>query len=324
MYFTSLLQFGVWEPTRYRFDPLPMSVTKSRIKTDASLLAHHDIESIYRDINDVQLHVVAAGNADAPLVILLHGHPDFWYGWRDQIPALVDAGFRVIVPDQRGCNLSDAPAGIDAYRQSKLAADVCELIKSEDRESAHIVGHDFGGFVAWNVALRHPSMVDRLGICNVPHPTVYRETLRSSPQQIARSWYVWFYQVPKLAEWLLGRNDMDNMVDSLEITSNPGTFDDETISRYKAAWQHTGIEPRINWYRGFRRSERPSRSTVPQPTLICWGEDDIALVPSMAEKSVDYCDSGQLRMFPDTSHWVHQEREEVTEALRNHLSETPL
>ncbi|WP_136688068.1 alpha/beta fold hydrolase [Halorhabdus amylolytica] len=301
-----------------------MSVTKSRIKTDASLLAHHDVESTYRDINDVQLHVVAAGNADAPLVILLHGHPDFWYGWRDQIPALVDAGFRVVVPDQRGCNLSDAPAGIDAYRQSTLSVDVCELIESEGRESAHIVGHDFGGFVAWNVALRHPSMVDRLGICNVPHPTVYRETLRSSPQQIARSWYVWFYQVPKLPEWLLGRNDMDNMVDSLEITSNPGTFDDETIARYKAAWQHTGIEPRINWYRGFRGSKRPSRSTVPQPTLICWGEDDIALVPSMAEKSVNYCGNGQLQMFPDTSHWVHHEREEVTEALRNHLSETPL
>jgi pimeloyl-ACP methyl ester carboxylesterase len=297
-----------------------MSVTKTRPKTDASLLANHGVESTYRDTNGVQLHVVTAGDPDAPLVVLLHGHPDFWYGWRDQITALVDAGYRVVVPDQRGCNLSDAPEGIDAYRQSELAADVCELIESEGRESAHVVGHDFGGFVAWNVALRHPSMVDRLGICNVPHPTVYRETLRSSPQQIARSWYVWFYQVPRLPEWLLRRNDMANMVDSLEITSNPGTFDDETIAHYKTAWQHTGIEPRINWYRGFWESESPSRTTIPQPTLVCWGEDDIALVPSMAEKSVDYCDNGQLRKFPDASHWVHNEREEVTEMLLRHLS----
>lgn len=298
-----------------------MSVTEPLTDTDSSLLAGHDVASTYRDINDIRLHVAAAGDADAPLVVLLHGHPDFWYGWRDQIGPLVDAGFRVVVPDQRGCNLSDAPDGIDAYRLSRLVADISELIRSEGRESAHVVGHDFGGFVAWTLALRHPSMVDRLGIFNVPHPTVYRETLRSSLQQIIRSWYVWFYQLPRLPEWLLRRNGMKNMVDSLEITSNPGTFDDETIARYRAAWQHTGIEPRINWYRGFRRSERPSRTTVPQPTLLCWGEADIALVPSMAERSIDYCENGRLRMFPDASHWVHHEAPEVTEALVRHLSE---
>ena len=297
-----------------------LSTTTETVRdTDASLLTDHGVESSYRDINGLQLHVVAAGDPDAQLVVLLHGHPDFWYGWRDQIRPLVEAGFRVVVPDQRGCNLSDAPDGIDAYRQSELVADVRELIHSEGQESAHVVGHDFGGFVAWNAALRHPSMVDRLGIFNVPHPTVYRETLRSSPQQIARSWYVWFYQIPKLPEWMLARNDMANMVDSLEITSNTGTFDEETISCYKLAWSHTGITPRINWYRGFRRSDSLSRDTVTQPTLVCWGEDDIALRPSMAEQSVDYCEDGQLQMFPDASHWVHQERDEVTEALRRHL-----
>jgi len=302
-----------------------MSVTnsptnaKTVTSTDASLLTDLDVESTYRDVNDVRLHVVVAGDPDAPLVVLLHGHPDFWYGWRDQIRSLVEAGFRVVVPDQRGCNLSEAPDGIDPYRQSELVADVRELIRSEDRNSAHVVGHDFGGFVAWNTALRHPSMVDRLSIFNVPHPTVYGETLRSSLEQIVRSWYVWFYQVPALPEWLLRRNDMDNMVDSLEITSNEGTFDDETIERYRAAWKHTGIEPRINWYRGFRRSNRPPEETVTQPTLICWGEDDIALRPTMAERSVDYCDEGRLRLFAGASHWVHHEREAVTEALVRHL-----
>ncbi len=140
-----------------------MAVTETLTDTDASLLGSHGLESSYREINDLQLHVVAAGDPDDPLVVLLHGHPDFWYGWRNQIGPLVDAGFRVAVPDQRGCNLSDAPDGIDAYRLSNLAADVCELILSEGQKSAHIVGHDFGGFVAWNVALRHSSMVDRLG-----------------------------------------------------------------------------------------------------------------------------------------------------------------
>ncbi|MUW15079.1 alpha/beta fold hydrolase [Halorubrum sp. CBA1125] len=303
-----------------------MSVTKTSptTNTDASLLADHEVESTYRSVNNVQLHIVTAGDPDAPLVILLHGHPDFWYGWRDQISPLVEAGFRVVVPDQRGCNLSEAPDGVDAYRLSELSADVCELIHSEGQESAHVIGHDFGGFVAWNVALRQPSIVDRLGILNVPHPTVYRDTLKSSPQQIARSWYVWFYQVPKLPEWMLRRNGMDNMVASLEVTSNSGTFDEETIERYRAAWQHTGVHPRINWYRGFRRSGSPSRNTVTQPTLICWGTEDIALLPSMAEKSVDYCENGQLRMFPNASHWVHHEREEVTEELLRHLSQNSL
>jgi len=298
-----------------------MSSTNPSTKTDASLLVDQDVQSTYREVNGVELHVVTAGDSDDPLVVLLHGHPDFWYGWRDQIRALADAGFRVVVPDQRGCNLSDAPDAVDAYRQSELVADVRELVYSEGRESAHVVGHDFGGFVAWNLALREPSVVDRLGICNVPHPTAYRETLRSSPRQVARSWYVWFYQLPRVPEWLLARNEMANMVDSLEITSNPGTFDEETIERYRTAWRHTGIEPRIHWYRGFRRSEPPSRDTVTQPTLVCWGEDDIALLSSMAERSVEYCETAQLRTFPGASHWVHHERDDVTEALRRHLSE---
>jgi pimeloyl-ACP methyl ester carboxylesterase len=112
---------------------------------------------------------------------------------------------------------------------------------------------------------------------------------------------------------------MANMVDSLEITSNPGTFDEETIDLYKAAWRQTGIHPRINWYRGFRRSDGPPRETVSQPTLICWGEDDIALLSSMAEQSTEYCEHATLRTFPDASHWVHHERGEVTDELLRHL-----
>lgn len=304
----------------YRFESEPMSTTNTAPKTDASLLADAEVDSTFVELDTLTLHAVTAGDPGDPLVVLLHGHPDFWYGWRDQIIPLVDAGFRVVVPDQRGCNLSDTPEGIDAYRLSELSSDVCALIDSERRESAHVIGHDFGGFVAWHLALRRPSIVDRLGILNVPHPAVYRAYLRSSLRQIARSWYVWFYQVPMLPEWLLRRNDMENMVASLEVTSNPGTFDEETIACYRAAWEHTGVAPRLNWYRGFRRSQRPPRDTVSQPTLICWGEDDIALVASMAEASLDYCESGRLRTFPDASHWVHHERTDVTEALLRHLS----
>lgn len=150
---------------------------------------------------------------------------------------------------------------------------------------------------------------------------MYCETVTSSLKQIARSWYVWFYQVPRLPEWLLRRNDMHNMAETLKVSSKTGTFDGETIDIYKTAWRHTGIQPRINRYRGFRRSELPSRETAHQPTLICWGEDDVGLIPAMAEKSIERCDDGQLRMFSNASHWVHNERTEVTEALLSHLAD---
>jgi alpha-beta hydrolase superfamily lysophospholipase len=116
-----------------------MPVTAPRPDTDASLLADVDVESTYYTVNDGRLHAVTAGDPEAPLVVLLHGHPDFWYGWRDQIGPLADAGFRVVVPDQRGCNLSDAPEGIDSYRREELVADVCEVIRSEGRQSPPIV-----------------------------------------------------------------------------------------------------------------------------------------------------------------------------------------
>jgi len=109
----------------------PTTVAATAPNTDVPLLPGHDVESTHREINEIQLHVIAAGDQDAPLVILLHGHPDFWYGWRGQIDPLVEACFRVIIPDQRSCNLSDAPDGIDAYRQSELVADVRDLIHSE-------------------------------------------------------------------------------------------------------------------------------------------------------------------------------------------------
>ncbi|WP_330633132.1 alpha/beta fold hydrolase [Halocatena halophila] len=297
-----------------------MAETTDSTSTDASLLDDARISSTYRDGDGVRLHVVAAGDPDGPLVVLLHGYPDFWYGWHNQLRSLVDAGYRVLVPDQRGYNLSEAPEGIDAYRLSNLEADVRALIESEGRHSAHVVGHDFGAYVAWHLALREPDSVDRLAIFNVPHPTVYHAFIRRSPRQLARSWYAIFYQLPRFPEWLLGRNDAALLVSALEKSANPGTFDDEAIRRYRAAWRQNGVTPMINWYRGLRRSKRPASDTVSQPTLICWGENDIALCPELADRSVEYCTDGDLRTFPNASHWVHHERSAVTDTLLEHLS----
>lgn len=290
--------------------------------TDASIIDVPTATSSLHTVDGVSLHVVAAGDPADPLVVLLHGFPDFWYGWRNQLSALVEAGYRVLVPDQRGYNRSDAPAGIDAYRTSTLSTDVARLIASDGRDSAHVVGHDWGANVAWDLALRRPEVVDSLGIINVPHPTVFRRTLRSDIRQIARSWYVFSFQIPAVPERLLARDDGAMLVRILTESSNPGAFTETDLEHYRESWRTGSVGAMVNWYRAAaRRPERLPRTNVQAPTLILWGENDPALVPEMAEKSLDYCVDGQLETFPECSHWPHLDRpERVTEQLLDHLS----
>jgi pimeloyl-ACP methyl ester carboxylesterase len=288
---------------------------------DADVLDVPSAESTVRSVGDVDLHVVGAGDADDPLVVLLHGFPDCFYGWRHQIGPLVDAGYRVLVPDQRGYNLSDAPSGLDAYRISTLSGDVASLIESEGRESAHVVGHDWGAGVAWDLALRRPDRVDRLGILNTPHPSAFRSTLWSSPRQLSRSWYVFFFQLPRLPEWSVRREQFAGLERSLRTLGDDGTFDETDLARYRQSWSDGSLTGMIHWYRAAaRRPDAPPRDRVEQPTLIVWGENDEALVPELATKSAAYCDDARVERFPDRSHWVHVEaNERVTELLVEHL-----
>lgn len=289
---------------------------------DADVLDVESAESTRRTANGVDLHVVAAGEVDGPLVVLLHGFPDCFYGWREQIEPLVDAGYRVLAPDQRGYNLSEKPDGLDAYRLGRLSADVAALIETEGEASAHVVGHDWGATVAWDLALRRPEYVDRLGILNVPHPTAFRETLRSSPRQLLRSWYAFTFQLPRLPEWWLARDEFAGLVRALQESSRIDTFDDADLARYRESWAEPGaLTGMLNWYRAIaRRRDEPPRDRVAAPTLIAWGEKDPALVPELAEKSARYCDDVRVDRFPTRSHWVHAEApDEVNELLLEHL-----
>lgn len=290
--------------------------------TDARLLDHPDAESIHHEVNGVSLHAVAAGSDDDPLVVLLHGFPDFWFGWRGQIDALVAAGHRVLAPDGRGYGLSGKPDGVAAYRVSELTADVAGLIAAEGRERAHVVGHDWGGGVAWDLARRRPGVVTRLGIVNAPHPAAFQAALASNPRQLWRSRYMAFLQLPRLPEWYLGRDGARPLLDALRATSHPGAFDPGELDHYRAAWQTPGaIRAAVNWYRALREYEEPARDTIEVPTLLLWGEDDRALVPSLAPESVAYCNDGRLERFPDASHWVHREDvERVNDRLIEHLA----
>lgn len=289
---------------------------------DVSLSDVPSAESIYRDVNGVELHAVAAGADTDPLVVLLHGFPEFWYGWHRHIAPLVDAGYRVLVPDQRGYNASEKPSGTRPYRVTELTRDVRELLDAENRPSAHVVGHDWGGVVAWYLALRFPETIDRLGIVNAPHPVAFQRTVRTNRQQLRKSWYAFYFQLPRLPEWASKRNDFRALVAALQDNAKPGTFTETDMQRYRAAWaQERALTAMMNWYRALLRyPEAPPRERISVPTMVIWGNNDQALVPELAAKTVEYCADGRLERFSDASHWIHHEHpDRVSDLLVDHL-----
>ncbi len=286
-----------------------------------AIYEHHFIRT-----NGITLHTVLAGPVDGPPVILLHGFPEFWYGWRRQIPALAAAGFRVWVPDQRGYNLSDKPAGIDAYALDVLARDALGLIDAIGQERVYLAGHDWGAMVAWWVALVAPERLRRLAILNVPHPYVVRRRLMTDPRQMARSAYGAFFQLPRLPEALLGAADWRALARSMRANSLPGTFSDEDLRHYRQAWsQPRAMTSMLNWYRAsFRQqpAEVPPSGRVIVPTTIIWGKKDFALRSVMAEESAALCERGELVWRPDNTHWVqHEAADQVNAILLDHFSE---
>jgi epoxide hydrolase 4 len=271
----------------------------------------------------IRLHVVESGPASGPPVILLHGFPEFWYGWRYQIGPLADAGFRVLVPDQRGYGETEKPRPVSAYSLDVLADDVAKLIDSTGQTHAALVGHDWGGVVAWWVAIRNPARVERLAVVNGPHPAAFRRHLRSSPRQLLRSWYAFYFQLPWLPEAMLRRANWRGLAEAMRGSSRPGTFTEADLERYRRAWSEPGaITAMINWYRAAMRHPpaRPSDTRVHVPTLIVWGPKDRFLDQRIARMSLDQCDDGKLEMIDQATHWVqHEEPERVNRLLLDFL-----
>jgi pimeloyl-ACP methyl ester carboxylesterase len=258
----------------------------------------------YAELGTVRLHYVEQG--EGPLVVLLHGFPEFWYGWRHQIGPLAEAGFRVVAPDLRGYNLSSKPRGRDQYELSLLAQDVAELIEERGETKAHVAGHDWGGAVAWATAGLHPEAVERLAILNAPHPRVFIEHLKD-PRQLARSWYMGFFQLPYLPE-LLGRRVF------------PHGFPEDERARYEEAYAQPGaLTAMLNYYRALlgdtpRSAERRIR-TVHAPTRVIWGQRDRYLGPGLAEPHRADVPNLERVIRLDTSHWVQHEAPDEVAAL---------
>jgi pimeloyl-ACP methyl ester carboxylesterase len=270
--------------------------------------------------NGIRLHVVQAGPQSGIPVMLLHGFPEFWYGWRKQIPALAAAGCRVIVPDQRGYNLSDKPKGIGSYRSEELTKDILGLIDALEYEKVNLVGHDFGALVAWMLATQHPERLHRLGIINVPHPAVMWRFLRRDFEQMRRSLYALFFQLPWLPEAILRAGNWSAASSSLRRSGRDNAFTDEDIEKYRESWSQPGaMTSMLNWYRAAARyrPEISNGTRVSVRTLILWGVQDFALSRRMARPSLDYCEDGNLIFFPGATHWV--QREEAEEVNRHLL-----
>lgn len=273
--------------------------------------------------NDIQLHVVQAGPESGPLVILLHGFPEYWRGWKEQIEALAQAGYRVWVPDQRGYNLSDKPRSVAAYNLATLAADIIGLINAAGREKAVIVGHDWGAAVAWWLGIKHPSRLKKLVILNGPHPIVMGKQLRRNRRQRRRSAYMFFFQIPWLPEFLSRLNHWQPTVAAMKRTAQPGTFSDQDLEGYRHAWSQPGaFTAMLNWYRALFR-HAPSlagQKRVTVPTLLIWGARDAFLGREMAEPSIELCDDGRLVVIEEATHWVqHEESGRVNELLLSFL-----
>lgn len=286
------------------------------------------MEHLQITANGINLHVVQDGPSTGRLVILLHGFPEFWYGWRRQIPYLGAAGYRVWAPDQRGYNLSDKPDGIAAYTLDELGADVIGLMDAAGQETALVVGHDWGAAVAWWLALKYPARVARMVIINVPHGAVLMKHLRRNLAQMRKSWYMFFFQIPYLPETLIRMQNCNMLARALKKSSCVGTFTNYDLNIYRQAWaQPKALTSMLNWYRAVMQKPptRPDNIRITVPTLLIWGARDRFLGRELAQPSIDLCDDGRLVFFEEATHWVqHEEAQRVNELIDTFLrGDTP-
>jgi len=281
-----------------------------------------DVQFVRRRCNGVTLNVAEAGSDSGPLVILLHGFPEFWFGWRHQIGALADAGYRVVAPDQRGYNLSDKPKGIGQYDVDLLADDVVALAAHYTDKAFNLVGHDWGAVAAWWTTTRAPAKVRKLAVLNCPHPAVWRHAMEADPIQRRASWYVRAFQIPWLPEAMMRARNFQGLAQALRQSKTPPS--DEEIEVYRDAWRQDGaLTAMINWYRAiYRRRFVPiPPSSIRQPVHIIWGKQDRYALPALAEASKALCVNAKLTYLPEATHWVaHDDPNQVNSLLLDFLA----
>lgn len=259
----------------------------------------------------ITLHYVTQG--EGPLMLFLHGFPEFWYSWRHQIPEFAPT-HKVVALDLRGYNDSDKPTNPAAYKMPEFIQDVHDVITGLGYERCILVGHDWGGAIAWSFAYAYPERVERLIVLNMPHPARFFEGLRT-PQQLLRSWYMFLFQLPALPELLFQLDDY-RLIDWLlrGMAINKAAFTDADIEAYKNAFAKRGaLTASLNYYRNLFEPNTlpPSWGNLDVPTLMIWGEDDLPLGKELSYGTEQYVRDFQVHYIPHCSHWVQQEQPQL-------------
>lgn len=289
---------------------------------DHAELAHHNIR-----VNGIDLHYVEAGTG--PLVLMLHGFPEFWYSWRNQIPALSAAGYRAVAVDMRGYNLSDKPRGLDHCRLSVLMDDVTQTIEALGQTAATLVAHDWGGMEAWAVAMHRPRYVSSLIAMNAPHPHAY-SVLVKSPAQVLRSWYMAFFQIPKLSEKLMELGDFSIFERTLRNEPlNRDAFTPDDLAKYKEVLRQPGaMTAAMSYYRALAQDIESRRlmfsdTVVDVPAMLIWGDRDRYLKQDLADMSRAWAPGLRIEHL-NASHWVQNDAPAaVNRLLLDFLAQQP-
>jgi epoxide hydrolase 4 len=255
------------------------------------------------------MHYVTQG--EGPLIVLLHGFPEFWYSWRYQIPFLAGHGYWVVAPDLRGYNYTDKPR--KGYDIPTLLRDIEGLIKGLGQQKAVIVGHDWGGALAWSFAINYPAMTERLIVMNAPHPAAMMREMRTL-KQLRKSWYIFAFQLPWLPEYLLGRNhayEIGRMLRGAALQK--AAFPGEETAKYQEAMSRPGaIKAALSYYRQLFRHPsvtfNRSDTRISARTLLIWGEQDIALGIELTTGLERWVNDIEIKRIPDSGHWVQQEQ----------------
>lgn len=280
-----------------------------------------NVEMIRVAANGINFEVATMGSGDR-LALCLHGFPEHAYSWRHQMPLLARLGYRVWAPNLRGYGGTDSPREVLAYKTRTLVEDVASLIKAAAARETLLLAHDWGGALAWSLALEQPQLIDKLVVMNLPHPACFARELRHPPQ-LFQSWYMFFFQLPWLPEFLLGRGHGRATSGVIRSTArNPARFTDEDLEVYRVnAARPGGLTAMINWYRALFRGgalRRFRRGNVPMiriPTLFLWGDADAALSFRTTRGTEKYVFNLTFRVLPGVSHWIQQEAPEAVNAM---------
>jgi epoxide hydrolase 4 len=268
--------------------------------------------------NGIKLHYVTQG--EGPLMLMLHGFPEFWYSWRHQIPEFA-SDYKVVAVDLRGYNDSEKPPDKSAYVMAEFVKDVKGVIQGLGYESCILVGHDWGGAIAWSFTYAYPEMVDKLIVMNLPHPAKFIKGLRT-PQQLLKSWYILFFQLPVLPELLIKLSKYQAIATALQgMAVDKNIFTPADLAAYKDAAAKPGaLTATINYYRNIIRGlrDRSDWRVLEVPTLMIWGEKDLALGQELTYGTEDYVRDLQIHYIPNCSHWVQQEKPQL---VNNYMRE---